>query len=331
MAGPIIIDAPSTTVAGILRLLYRRALGAQYGPFGVYTTDGVASGIEARRQIVCSSLIDDEEQRDRLKGRYLYVAKGDYAGFQTRVLSTGYSGPIGYLGVSRPLPAALPSGIEFELSMWPCDMYLDVKGLNQIANEALARCTIEYRLSLVGDGTRGLSLADYAAFIDQNDRVDVVYDDIGLSSGDPLDPSPFASRVDTSGATRTLVTSIAYSSSNAVELRVLRAGHTLIQDNMGTWTTSSVGLTADDQAAAVPIPWVTSIGMFKLLQMAMEMVEQDDTLTDAVKARRLIRLEQRLQEWGSAAVKIVTELFPKATEKPPEMPVMVRRRGRGWR
>lgn len=266
MAGGLSVVPSLTAAAGILRPLYRRALSrALHGSDGLYTTDGVASGGEALRQIVCSNLIDDEEQADRLKGRYLYVVDGDDAGRQTRVLSTGYHGPDGYLEVSRPMTTPLASGIEIEItSLLPCDKYLDIDGLNQIVNEALAACDIEYRQTLTGDGTRSLSLLDYEAFIDRSDRADVVYDALGLPLPTPLDPSGYTSRVDATGAARTLVTDAVYTSADSVELRVIRAGHTLIKSG-GAWGNSSVGLTSDAQAAAVPIPWVVAAGMCKAL------------------------------------------------------------------
>lgn len=313
MSTVIIIPSGAAVAAGILRPLYRRALGAQYGPFGVYTTDGVATGTEARRQIVCSSLIDDFEDASRLKRRYLYVATGTYAGTQTRIRDAGYHGSIGYLEVTKPLAAPLASGIEIEIGTWPCDRYLDQKGLNQLVNEALARCLIEYRAVLTGAGTTGISLLDAEGYIDQSGRVDAVYDNLDtVGTTDPLEPSPYGSRVDASGAERTLVTDIAYASSDSVELRVLRAGHTLINDGSG-WVTSAVGLTSDDQAAAAPVPWVVAFGMVKLLQIQTEMVEQDETLSDTVKARRLTLLAGRRRQWSRAAATIMLDQFPKPT------------------
>lgn len=311
MAGPIVIPS-GTTAAGILRPLYRRALGAQYGPFGVYRTDGVASGGEAKRQIVCSSLIDDEQESTRLKGRYLYVATGNDAGRQTRILQTGYHGPIGYLEVSRPMTTPLASGIEFELSAWPCDQYLDVKGLNQIVNEALARCSVEYRLGLTGNGTRSSSLVDYESYLDDSDGVDAIYDAWTTTAGEPLEMVPYAPRIDVASGTRTLITRRAYSTNETFQVRVLRSGHTLINDGSG-WGTSSVGLTDDSQAALAPVHWVVAIGMVKLLQIATEMVEQDETLSDAVKARRLALLMQRRAQWTRASNRIIRFEFPAPT------------------
>lgn len=312
MAGPIVLSG-ATVAAGILRPLYRRALGAQYGPFGVYTTDGVASGGEANRQIVCSDLIDDEEQADRLKGRYLYIATGDNAGFQTRVLSTGYHGPIGYAEVSRPLPTPCPSGIEFELSTWPCDQYLDQKGLNQIVSpEALARCLVEYRLSLTGNGTRSYSLLAYEGYIDEPASVDAIYDAWTTAAGEPMELVPYAPRIDVTSGTRTLITRRAFATSETFQVRVLRSGSGLINTD-GVWGTSSVGLTNDTQGALAPIPWVVSIGMVKLLQIATEMVEQDETLSDATKARRLTLLMNRRAQWTRAANRIIRFEFPDPT------------------
>ena len=94
MAGPLVGGAP-TVASGITRDVYRRAIQAQVNPFNVYATDGIPTGGEARRWVVCSSLEDGEDGASRLAGRYLYVATGDHAGFQTRVVSTGYEGAAG--------------------------------------------------------------------------------------------------------------------------------------------------------------------------------------------------------------------------------------------
>lgn len=316
MPGPIIIS-DATTAAGILRPLYRRALIAAYGPGGVYRTDGVATGGDARRQIVCSSLIDDEEQTDRLKGRYVYIATGADAGFQTRVLATGFHGPIGYIETTRPLTEPCPSGIDFELSTWPCEPHLDHKGWNAIVNESLAACTIAYRLALTGNGTRELSLID-EAYIDQDERVDAIFDSTAFQTGQLLELSPYGARIDTSGADRTLVTDYAYADGQLLQVRILRQGHTLIRGNTGTWGASSVGLTADDQAAAVPVAWVVAAGMCKVLQIRIAMIRADTTLTREEKLAELSDIISGLNGlvyWRAAFARIAREQFPKPSPK----------------
>lgn len=311
MAGPLVGGAP-TTASGITRDVYRRAIQAQVNPFNVYTTDGLATGGEARRWVVCSSLEDGEDGAGRLAGRYLYVATGDHAGFQTRVVSSGYEGAAGYLQVTRPFPGVLASGTQVEISAnLPGETYLDVKGANQIVNEALARCVIEYRLSLTGNGTRSQSLIG-EDYIDQNERVDALYDTAWTIVGDPLELSPDATRVDTSGATRTLVTDLTYSSDQTYEARVLRRGDTFVKSN-GSWGDSTVGLTSDDQAAAVPLGWVVAFGSGKALQTIRRVVRQDARLSRQERADRIVQLNAEIRTWAMAALKIQREHFPQPT------------------
>lgn len=314
MSGPIILPASSSSAvaAGILRPLYRRALGAQFGPFIVATTTAVSTHAEARRHVISSQLADDEWARDRMQGRYAYVATGAEEGHQARVVRSGYYGQGGVLELSRRVGAALAEGVEVEIGAWPSDQYLDTKGLNQIVNEALTRCTIESLLALDGNGTRSYSLLDYEDYIDQEDRVDAAYDGWATATGDPAERVAYPVRVDTTNGARTLVTGYAYDSGTTFDVRVLRQGHTLINTS-GTWTTSTVGLTDDAQAAAVPIPWVVAFGMVKLLQIQTEMVEHDETLSDATKARRLDLLMARRRQWARTANRIALTLFPQPT------------------
>lgn len=308
----VVVVPASTVAAGILRPLYRRALGAQLGPFGVYTTDGVATGDDARRQIVCSSLIDDAEDLTRLKGRYLYVATGTDDGRQTRILDTGYHGPIGYLEVSRPMTTALASGVEIEISTWPCDMYLDQNGLNQLVNEALARCTVESRATFNGNGTRSYSLLDDETAIDMEQRADAVWDTFAVATGDPTEAVPYTARVDTTNGERTLVTGYSYADGETFDLRLLLAGNSLIKSG-GAWGFSTTGLTDDTQAAAAPIHWVVAFGMVKALDAQQEWIEQDETLSDATRTRRLALLATKRRRWAKTANVIQMTQFPRPT------------------
>lgn len=313
MSSPVIIDPIATTETGILRPLYRRALMAQLGPFVTLTTTAVSTHGEAKRHVIVSSLRDDTLGRERLKGRYLYapyVTAGDTLGFQTRIIDTGYHGAGGVLEIASPFDSALPVGTVVEISTGlPCEQFLDIKGGNQFVNEALTRCTVESRTTLTGNGTREYDLLAYEGFIDQSARVDAIYDAWGTVSTDPLEWVPYPIRIDDAGGSRTLVTPRAYSTSETFDVRVLRAGHTLIHDGI-SWQASTVGLTSDTEAAAAPIPWVVAIGMVKALQAMTEMVEQDEALSEAARVRQLTTLMNRRRQWARAANVIITTQFP---------------------
>lgn len=300
--------------AGILRPLYRRALMAQQGPFLVTTVTAQSTHGEALSHVIAALLLDDDLDRNRMVGRYLYVADGDQAGHQARIRALGYHGAGALVEITRRLAAPLAPGTTIEISAGlPAEQYLDTKGGNQLVNEALARCDIEYRQTLTGDGTRSMSLADYEAFIDRNDRADAVYDDLGYAAAEPLETAAFSPRVAASGAARTLVTDIAYSSGNAVELRVIRAGHTLIKSG-SSWGTSAVGLTSDAQAAAVPIPWVVAAGMGKALAAQIAVIRHDTAMSPQEKQAAIAEIENGqngLRYWRAVFARIVNEQFPK--------------------
>lgn len=315
MPSPIIIDPISGEESGILRPLYRRPLMAQFGPFVVLTTTAASTHGEARRHVIVSSLRDDTLGRERLKGRYLYVASGagDLNGHQTRIVDTGYYGAGGILELSAPFDTVLPAGAVVEISAGlPCEQFLDLKGGNQLVNEGLARCTIESWLSLTGNGTRSYSLLDYEEYLDQEDRIDAVYDSWGVVSGDPTERPYYPIRVDTTNATRTLVTGYSYSDGQTFNVRVLRAGHTLVNDGTG-WHTTTTGLLSDTDAGVPPIPWVVAFGMVKALDAQQEALEYDETISDAVRARRLAQIMMRRRRWARTSNLIAMTQFPRPT------------------
>lgn len=314
MAGPI-IGVLGTTASGILRPAYCRALAAALGHHETYTTDAVADGTEALRQIVCSRLVDDEMGQDALAGRYAYVHSGDQSGHQARLISTGYHGPLGITEISRPLTAALASGTEVDItSPLPHETHLGVKGLHQIVVDGLAVTTIEYRVSFSGNATESYSLLADEDYIDQDTRVDSIWDTYnGATASAPYGRSPFPARIEVSGGTRTLILGRTYSASETFQARILRQGHNLVRSN-GAWGLSTTGPIADDQAAAVPVSWFLPFGMVKALQVIADLIERDETISEPTRLRRLTTNARDRQKWAAAAVEIAENAFPRPSD-----------------
>jgi hypothetical protein len=314
--GPPIIDpvpdpSGSSVASGILRPLYRRALGQRLGPFFYPSTTAVSTHAEARRHIICSLFVDDELDRDAWKGYYAYVASGDAINHQARIVRAGYYGGGGVAEVSRPFASALASGVVIEISSpLPCEEYLGIDGLNQCVNWALEHCDIEYRLSLTGNGTQSYDLTSYANYLDADLRVDSIWDTLNATSASaPYEQSPYPLRIEASGGALTLITGRTYATSETFQLRVIRQGHTLIKSS-GVWISSTVGLTDDTQGAAVPIPWVVAFGMVRALQVVADLIERDETLSDAAKARKLAINARERQKWSCTATDLIDTAFP---------------------
>jgi hypothetical protein len=302
---------------GILRPLYRHALGEQLstvvGRFGVFYATTTNTGGEARSRVTIDDLIDEEAARDALAGSYVYIADGDQAGHQGRVLRNGYHGSSGLLEITPPTDAAVAAGSTVELSApLPCEARLGVPGLNQIVNWALERTIIEAITELTGDGTRSVSLLDQESVLDINERADAVFDDWAVPTGDPLEATGEFRLVDADGAERTLITRRDYGAGETHRLRALRAGHTLIKTGE-TWANSTVGLTSDAQAAAVPIPWVVAIGMVKACSVAVVVIRREASLDPAERDRQTAALMAARMTWARAARKIRLNQFPRPT------------------
>lgn len=297
----IIVVAAGAVATGILRPVYREAFGRQVGLWSQYTVSETATELTREDVVLIDDLVDSEDTEERYARRYLYVRDGDEIGAQRRVHGQGYDGPAGALVVTRGYEGPLRAGTSVEVTApLPSEQMAGIQGLNQYLNQGFAACTIEYRLSLTGNGTRSLSLRDYESFIDQNDRVDAIFDSTAFQTGQPLEPSPYGARIDTSGAERTLVTDYTYADGQALAVRVLRQGHTLVRSS-GVWGSSTVGLTSDDQAAAVPVRWAVAAAMCKALTNPL--------LADVASG------PNGLSYWRAVFARIAREQFPQPTPK----------------
>jgi hypothetical protein len=262
------------------------------------------------RQVVVSSLTDDEDMPDRYAGRHLYVATGAHAGRQTKVLSVGTHGQYGLLRVARPFTTALTSGITVELSAsLPAEPYGDWDGLNPIIDDALAACWVRDRLSFTGDGANAVALTGYE-WLTSPDQVIGVLDTIGSSTGNPI-AAGTTWRIRSNGNTRTLENDIAYSTGTAYELDVYRPAHTLIKGaSTGIWGAGD-GLTADGDAAAVPVYIVGTIGLAMAYQRLLARAQWDEQLAPSIPM-----FERGYRRWGRAAERLKWEDLPHEAEPP---------------
>lgn len=308
---PFTSPAPSTAF-GISLQAYRRDLAATLGLFEVDTVTTLATGGEAARLVLVDALRDDERDDDHYSSygdTYAYVTTGAQAGEQRRILDRGYEGPLGGLRVSRPFAAPLAASDQVEFSApLPAKTIQGIKGLNAIVNEALERCRVGARLSIVGNGTLGYSLNAYPWL--REDAIDGIFDRRGWMSAQPLRRESAGFEVAVNGADLTLLTDATYSSAETFELSVLIEGGRWVK-TAGTWAYTTTGLVNDTDEASVPLHWARAFGMVKALQHLKRMTLRDHTLDKEAKGGRLATLEDEIHHWALAAVGIERSEFPR--------------------
>lgn len=319
MAAPII--GPSTTITGtgVTRKTLRRRLAEEFGMWGAFTVNATPSSSvtpDSDRQILCTALGADGVDTSQFDGAYLYVVDGTQIRETRKVLTGTFDGPIGSLLIDRPFSAALVSGTEFELlSPLPAGRHLTHKGLNECVNEALARIWVVARIAATGNGTYEYDLAAYPWLTDPDQlrQVDDAYFD-GPSR--QAERSPFDTRIVVSGATRTLVTDIIYSSAETFYLEVFVRADRYIYDGSSWAFATAPGLQSDTYQTSAPEEQVVAFGMCKALQSYDRMIRADKTLDKQERLFMLQDVYQRRVTWARLAARIKRESFPKPIPEP---------------
>lgn len=338
MPGPLILGPSVSSVAsGVSLRVARRDIADQIGELAVVTVTTAAStstSPDAARQMISLGLQADGLDPLRFDGFWAYVVDGDQAGEVRRVLGATYQGGWGDLLLDRPFSAPLAAGTEVELTdSLPAGgtsggRWLSIKTINDIIVEACKRLPVEAVISLTGDGTRSLSLADYA-FVESAEDVDMLRDRYpGLASTDPTERSPYNWEVRGDGATKTLITDLTYASGETVEVVVRRRAHTLVRV-AGTWASSTTGPTNDSDEVAVPLHWLRTWGCGKAFEAMRSYairekarVARDRTLDRLEKAALLGALDERIGycderygHWAGVAALLVEREFPRPSSR----------------
>lgn len=308
------VSVPSGT--GVTRRRYRRRLADEMGYWFETTTSEEAAHGDPTRVVLADELRDDESGYRFTARDWLYVRDGDQQDTQRRILGqpdVGYQGARGAFVLSRPLDAALAAGVALEAtSPLPCKRHLGIKGYNDLVNEALTLCRTVARITLAGNGTNAQSLAAYP-FIESTDDIHGVYDTSWLGSSDAPTPAPGVVGVAANGVDRTLVLGRAYGAGETYYLDVIVRADRLIYDG-SSWgyiaDNVTPGLAADNHQAAVPEGWVVAFGAAKGFAYLLELTEDDETLPDDVRARRLVRYDRKRAAWTRTANRIRRDAFP---------------------
>jgi len=293
---------------------YRRRLADELGFWLQTATTATPSGGDPSRVVLADELRDDEVGYDLVGGLWLYVAWGGLAGTQRRIVrqaDVGYQGALGAVVVSRPFSSPLAAGATIEITApLPVKRHLQVKGLNDLVNEALARIWVEARLPIAGNGTASYDLAAYP-WLTSVEQVRGIYDTRWAAPGQAAELSPWGYRLVTNGATRTLVTEDSYTAADTFEMAVLVRADRLVYDGAAWSYLTTPGLIDDADQAAAPEAWVLAFGMVKALQYLTRLTLLDRALDQKTKQAMLADLLDRRRTWAAAAKQIKLESFPK--------------------
>lgn len=311
---PIIVPSSSVTATGVTRRTIRRRLADELGMYGAYTVSSTPSTSvtpDAARQLLVTSIGSDGVPEDYLDGSYVYAVDGTQAGETRKVLSGTFDGPIGSLLLDRPFSAALASGTEVEItSPLPVGRWLNLKGLHEAINEALARIWVAARLTMTGNGTYSYSLDAYP-WITDPDQIRVLQDSYYYGSSRPAYRSPYSVRMVVNGASRTLVVDAIYSSADTFYLDVFVRGDRYVSDGT-TWAYQTTpGLQSDLYQCAAPEEQVVAFAMTKCLQAERRMIMMDRRMDKGERDERLRENGRRTLTWARAAARIKREQFPK--------------------
>lgn len=319
MAAPIIVvpgSSSSATAGTLSRRGYRRAISREFQHHADLTVSSTAFAVADTTTLVyCTRLGSDGQPPSRLDGHYMLVLDGDVAaGEVRRILDGSFEGATASLRVDRPFSSALEAGTTIEVtSLLPGDMWMDTAGLNQVVGWALERLPIWMRLAFTGNGTRSHDLSAYDWLADE--QLDHIEDRYGLAATDPTEVSPYGFSVQADGATRTLVTDLTYGDGQPFVVAAIGPASRLIRPaSTGVWGAGN-GLTADLDEAAAPLHWVRTWGTALALRYLIELTDEDETLTEAKRERRIARFRRRLDALGGVMAKIRRDELPRPSQR----------------
>lgn len=317
---PLIILS-STVDTGPTLLRLRNRLADTLGFYLPTTVSDTGDNGDAARVVIADELRDDEAGYEFMGTPWLYAQDGAQAGNQRRMIAqpdVGYQGNLGAVVLSRPFAAALAAGTTIEItSPLPVKRTLSIKGLNECLNEGLARIWVEVRVPITGNGTYSYNLAAYP-WLTRYAQTRGIYD--ALSFGPTMEPTLSSTpyRFVTTGAARTLVARQLYTSADTFYLAAIVRADRYVSDGTSWGYVVTPGLQGDAWQAACPEEWGVCFGMVIALRFLIEWTEKDESISDAVRNRRLANLGRRLQQWASAAAAIKLREFPTPVQEPTE-------------
>lgn len=253
----------------------RHDLSARFGGYEEYIAGvqlqegggyaGVPSGVEAKRRLISTDLLDmdlvgtsSDASAFYFDGAYAFIPstreqrRVPQAGYVQNVTAstvltvtgTAATALVGYLILNRPLMTALQPNTVFESHRWPVRDDDRRKGLHTAINEALTRLFVPDRLSVTGLGStvNRYTLAAYPWITDEMQLVEAQ----GEETVSGLDAYPLSggSMIRLDGDTPYLITGSGVAAGTVFTIDVMRPRSSWIKRG-GTWGESTVGLQDD--------------------------------------------------------------------------------------
>lgn len=229
---------------------YRRAMGrsGKFGRWGLYTTTEAATGSDATRTLISTSLIDLVGQPTKYNNAYPLITSGALAGTQRRVTDSGFTGSVGALLLNRTLGATAALGVDFEvwhrLPALPQD---DQTSIRDLLNQALGNLYTVRTLTLTGVTDQQVySVAAYP-WLQRQEQIGPIYAVETDSTKIPARHSGGA-QLHYNGSTPVLWVPVAFDTADSIKVDVAQPCNTYIRSG-GTWGDSTVGLVDDSDAA----------------------------------------------------------------------------------
>lgn len=316
----VIVSSQPTSGTGPSLLQLQRWLAKELGFYLPTTVTTQATGGDATRVVIADEIRDDEENYAFLGRQWVYVRSGAQAGTQRRILDhpeAGYQGSRSAALVSRPFSSALLTGAVLEFtSPLPVKSHLGIDGLTDCINQALELIRVQSRLTVTGNGTYQHDISAYP-ILEAWQIVGISDSLLGL--GLPPQESPYRPELVVDGVSRTLVTQLAYGTSQTFYLDVIVPADRLIY-NGSAWAlvpqNGTPGLLGDTYQTAAPESWVHAFAMREALEAVIDLVEASPNLPDAEKDRRVRRLQERSRTRALAAQRIKVRQFPRPRPQP---------------
>jgi hypothetical protein len=299
---PILVFPTSTIATGTALEQYRESILRRMGPFYRTSVSTKATGLEARRYVICTGFRSDTAPMSQFDNLYLYVRSGDQAGEQRMLISGGYDGPDGAAVVDYPFDDPLEATTEIEIAVLPALDYLGVTGATPIVNDALQSQWLRDRLTFTGDGTYSYSLQTYPWLLSTNQIIGLV-DSLGVPTGGNPTLAATPWRIRYNGDTRYLETDTPYSTGTEFQIETYRPANTLIKTG-GIWG-SGDGLVNESDEAVPPLYLVKTIGLAFAYQQMLARSEWDERLKPSAA-----RFEREYTRWGRAAAQLKWEDLP---------------------
>jgi hypothetical protein len=249
---------------------YRRAISEKLGDYALFTTTSQATGDDAARQLIVSSLIDDEISSQTYSQCWVYITSGALTGEQRRLRKNALDGSTGTLTCTRAFGSTPASAITFEVhTQFPAINTTGVIGLREIINRALRRIWFQDFISVSAVTNQIRYTLDTTTYpwLKQPGVIKGLWSPVtSATDHKQIEAAPYDVFFD--GESVVLQLSRTYVTGETFELEVRRPAWTKLRQS-GTWTDQTsefTGLSAESDEAIPDVETVTTVGLWYAYQ-----------------------------------------------------------------